>query len=91
MNKYPSLSSECIKALRDTNFTGGRIDGLIFIRCGSRLARGEAAIFAQMVREATDDDEQQVCAAHNPEFAAEDYIRVATDSKAYAFICGLKA
>jgi hypothetical protein len=88
---YPSLTPRCIKAMRDTNFQGGRLGELVFIRCGRRLVSGEASQLAAMIRAATGDDADQVAAAHNPDFAENDYLRISTASRAYAFICHLKS
>lgn len=90
-HSFPDLSPLAIGAMRQTNFQGGELDGVTFIRCAPKLAGGEATRIAAHIREVTGDSREQVTAAHNPEFAEHDYLRVSTDSKAYALICALKS
>lgn len=91
MSKFPSLSSEAIRALRDTSFSGGEIDGIHFIRCGRKLAPGQASTLAAHIRDVTGLDQRKVTCAHNPDFAEHDYLRIATGTPLYDFICSLKS
>lgn len=91
MDKYPTLSNEALKAIRDTTFSGGTYEGLSFIRCGRKLKPGQAYRLAREIRAATGDSQLQVTDAHNPEFAEHDYLRISTDSATYRYICQLKS
>ncbi len=87
MDKFPQLSSEAVKVLRTTTFSGGEIDGVPFIRCGRDLVDGYK--LARHIREATGATDHEVTCANHSDFG--DYIRVDRRTPLYDFICHLKS
>lgn len=91
-NKYPTITSESIRALRQVSLTVdvGQIGGRTFVRCARRmgLTATQLCAIATNIREATGDDGTQVLWSYDGEV---DYLQVKTDSRAYEFLCNLKS